>query len=596
MQSAEIIMDIYRQRGKQGLPLERTYRQLFNPELYLMAYGKLYQNSGAMTKGATGETIDGMSMKKIERIIDQLRQERYRWTAVRRTHIPKRNGRTRPLGIPTWSDKLVQEVLRLLLDAYYEPQFSDHSHGFRPNKGCHTALMDTTRNGTETKWFIEGDIQGCFDNIDHNILMAILKKDIHDNRFLRLIENLLKAGYCEQWRYHPSYSGAPQGGIISPLLSNIYLNQLDRFVEEELLPTYNKGDHRRRNKEWESVTNRIRHLRNKGLYEEVRYWEKHRRTLPSGDQYDPNFRRLHYVRYADDFILCFAGPKAEAFEIKAKLGKFLKEALNLELSQEKTLITHAKTARARFLGYEIYSQHCNTKLGRNKVRNINGVLALKVPKDVIDNACKPYMRKGRPIHRPELSGDSDYDIVRHYQWHYAGLVNYYLLAQNVGGPFSRLRWIMESSLLRTLADKHNSNVGKIWRKHKSKVETPYGPRRCVIATYPRPDKEPLVARFGGIPLRRNIKAVLKDQVPVRRPRHTELVKRLLADKCEMCGSTEAIEVHHIRKVSDLNKNGRKELPDWAKIMIMRRRKTLIVCRVCHDAIHAGKPLPKKPSK
>ena len=163
MQSAEIIMNIYRQRGKQGLPLERIYRQLFNPELYLMAYGKLYRNSGAMTKGTTGETIDGMSMKKIERIIDQLRHERFRWTPVRRTHIPKRNGKTRPLGIPTWSDKLLQEVLRLLLDAYYEPQFSDHSQGFRPDKGCHTALMDTTRNGKGTKWFIEGDIQACFD-------------------------------------------------------------------------------------------------------------------------------------------------------------------------------------------------------------------------------------------------------------------------------------------------------------------------------------------------------------------------------------------------------------------------------------------------
>jgi hypothetical protein len=375
-------------------------------------------------------------------------------------------------------------------------------------------------------------------------------------------------------------------------LSNIYLNQLDRFVEEELLPAYNKGDHRRRNKEWESATNRIRRLRQKGLHEEARYWVKHRRTLPSGDQYDPNFRRLYYVRYADDFILCFAGPKVEAFEIKARLGNFLKEVLNLDLSQEKTLITHAKTARARFLGYEIYSQHCNTKLGSNKIRNVNGVLALKVPNDVIETACKPYLRKGKPIHRPELSASSDYDIVRHYQWRYAGLVNYYLLAQNVGGPLSRLRWIMESSLLRTLADKHKSSVGKIWRKHKSKVETQYGPRRCVVATYPRPDKEPLVARFGGIPLRRNTKAVLEDRVPIRRPRHTELVKRLLANECEVCGSTEKIEVHHVRKVSDLDKKGRKVLPDWAKIMIMRRRKTLVVCKVCHTAIHAGKPLPR----
>lgn len=591
MQNAQTILTVYRERGKQGLPLERVYRQLFNPQLFLMAYANLYGNAGAMTTGTTTETVDGMSLAKIEHIITQLREECYRWTPVRRVYIPKKNGKTRPLGIPTWSDKLVQEVIRLLLEAYYEPQFSDYSHGFRPGRGCHTALLDATRNGKGTKWFIEGDIKGCFDNIDHTVLLSILREKIHDNRFLRLIENLLKAGYGEDWRYWPSYSGTPQGGVISPLLANIYLNRLDQFVEETLLPAHNCGEKRKRNPAWNQATCQVYRNRKLGRQETARKWEKVRRAIPSCDPYDPDFRRLHYVRYADDFLLCFAGPKQEAEGIKAQLKQFLQETLKLELSEEKTLITHAATGAARFLGYEIASQHCDTKLDRTKKRSVNGVLALYVPRDVIQAACTRYMKRGKPTHRPELAGDSDYDIVRQYQWHYAGLVNYYLLAHNIGA-LSQVRWILESSLLRTLANKHKTSVGKLWRKHKSKVQTPYGPRRCVIAEHPRPGKEPLVARFGGLPLRRQLDAVLKDDVPIRRPRRTELIKRLLANECEVCGATEQIEVHHVRKLADLNKKGRKALPDWAKIMIIRHRKTLVLCKSCHTAIHAGKPLPQ----
>lgn len=232
MQNAETVLNVIRDRGKQGLPLERLYRQLFNPELYLLAYGRLYRNAGAMTRGTTDETVDAMSRAKIERIIADLREERYRWTPVRRVEMLKANGKSRPLGIPTWSDKLLQDVMRLLLEAYYEPQFSDQSHGFRPGRGCHTALLEVSRNGTGTKWFIEGDIKGCFDNIDHTLLLSILGERIHDNRFLRLVDNLLKAGYDQWWQHHPTYSGTPQGGVISPLLANIYLDRLDQFVEK----------------------------------------------------------------------------------------------------------------------------------------------------------------------------------------------------------------------------------------------------------------------------------------------------------------------------------------------------------------------------
>ena len=241
MQSAETVLDIIRKRGEKGLPIERLYRQLFNPQLYLLAYGRIYANTGAMTPGVTGETVDGMSLAKIGAIIDALRDERYRWRPVKRVHIPKKNGKLRPLGLPTWSDKLVAEVVRLLLEAYYEPQFSDRSHGFRPGRGCHTALREVVEVWKGTHWFIEGDISDCFGSLDHQVMLSILAEKIHDGRFLRLISHMLKAGYLEDWRWHATLSGAPQGGVASPILSNIYLDRLDRFVEQVLLPEYNHG-------------------------------------------------------------------------------------------------------------------------------------------------------------------------------------------------------------------------------------------------------------------------------------------------------------------------------------------------------------------
>jgi group II intron reverse transcriptase/maturase len=247
MLTAETYLNIIQDRGKRRLPLDDVYRQLYNPDMYLRAYAKLYKNKGAMTPGITEETVDGMSQDKIAKFIEAIRYERWRWTPVQRVKIPKSNGKIRPLGIPTWSDKMVQEVIRSALEAYYEPQFSAHSHGFRPKRGCHTALIEIHNVWLGTKWFIEGDIKGCFDNIDHTILMNILRENIQDNRFLRLIEGALKAGYCEDWTYHPSLSGSPQGGIVSPILSNIYMDRLDKFVEDTLISEHTQGERRKNN-------------------------------------------------------------------------------------------------------------------------------------------------------------------------------------------------------------------------------------------------------------------------------------------------------------------------------------------------------------
>ena len=253
MQSAETVLSVLRERGSRGLPCNELYRQLFNPQMYLVAYGRLYSNQGAMTSGVDGETADGMSLDKIGHVIDLLRHERYRFKPARRVYIPKKNGKKRPLGLPSWSDKLVGEVIRLLLEAYYEPRFSASSHGFRPRRGCHTALSEISHKWTGTTWFIEGDISDCFGSLDHHIMIQILAESIQDNRFLRLVRNMLTAGYLEDWVWNATLSGAPQGGVVSPILSNIYLDRLDRFIETALIPEYTRGEVRKRNREYDRV-------------------------------------------------------------------------------------------------------------------------------------------------------------------------------------------------------------------------------------------------------------------------------------------------------------------------------------------------------
>ena len=589
MQSAETVLDVIGKRGGRGLPVERLYRQMFNPQLFLLAYGRISANKGAMTPGVTGETVDGMSLAKIETIIDALRHERYRWRPVKRIYIPKKNGKQRPLGLPTWSDKLVAEVVRLLLEAYYEPRFSDRSHGFRPGRGCHTALREVVDLWKGTHWFIEGDISDCFGSLDHDLLIRILAEKIHDGRFLRLIGHMLQAGYLEDWRWNATLSGAPQGGVASPVLSNIYLDRLDQYVEQRLLPEYNRGRRRRRNRAYQVAGNAIMRARRHRDRAEVRRLSLARRRLPSQDPCDSDYRRLRYVRYCDDWLLGFAGPKHEAEEIKSQIATFLHDQLKLELSQSKTLITHATSQAAHFLGYEIRAQHSDTKITRRR-RAVNGAIGLFVPKTVIRQRCALYLSNGKPAQRGTLLHDDDFTIVAKYGSEYRGLVQYYLLAQDVF-RLGCLRWTMETSMLKTLAGKHRSTVPKMARKYKKTIETPAGPRTVFRVSVERDrGRKPLVARFGEIPLRRADTAVLTDQRPVlASTRRNELIHRLVAGRCEICERTENLEVHHIRKLADLNRPGRPDKPAWMHLMAMRRRKTLVICRRCHEDIHAGRP-------
>lgn len=589
MQRAETVLGIIHERGKRGLPLLNLYRQLFNPELYLHAYGKIYRNKGAMTPGITTETVDGMAQSKIKALIEDLRYERYRWTPVRRIYIEKKHSKkVRPLAMPSWSDKLLQEVIRLLLEAFYEPQFSNHSHGFRPNRGCHTALSEIYHQWIGTAWFVESDIQACFDSLEQTTMVSILRERIHDERFLRLIKRLLQAGYLEEWRYHATLSGSPQGSIVSPVLANIYLDKLDTFVETELIPAHTRGEKRRTNPSYIRLQHAAIRLRKAGQHKKAKELRRTYQQLPSHDTADPGYRRLRYCRYADDVLIGFVGPRQEAEEIKRQLGEFLHHTLKLTLSQEKTLITHAREEPARFLGYDIMVLQEDHKHDRRGHRCINGQIGVNVPMKVIQAKCAPYLHHGKPMLRKERTNDTVYSIIAQFQQEYRGFVEYYQLAVN-RYQLNRLKWVMERSLTATLARKLRLSISQVYHRYETTIQTPDGPRKVLQVTVERgTGKKPLVAHWGGISLARRMKAVLNDLPTFAWSQRSELEKRLLADTCELCGSQEHVEVHHIRALKDLHRRGQEERPKWAQIMAARHRKTLITCQKCHQDIHAGR--------
>lgn len=592
MQSADVYLGLVRERGNKGLPLKRVYRQLFHRDLYLRAYGKIYRNHGAMTKGTTEETVDGMSLAKIDAIIDALRQERYQWKPVRRVYIEKKHSvKKRALGLPVWSDKLLQEVIRLILTAYFEPSFSDHSHGFRPDRGCHTALRDIYETWAGTTWFLEGDISQCFDSLSHDLLLEILAEHIHDGRFLRLIRGLLQAGYLDDWTWNRTLSGAPQGSIVGPILSNIYLSKLDQFVEQTLLPAYTRGDRRRANPAYTHLSNTIRRKRKQGKTAVVKRLEQERRKLPSVDPADPTYRRLRYCRYADDFLLGFIGPKEEVEAIKQQIGEFLHEYLKLELSQTKTLITHARSEAARFLGYDIstFQRNDACESAYRKRRVLNGKVELSLPKQVIQEQCQRYMARNKPMHRAEMQNDAVFTIIAHYQGVYRGVVEYYRMAHNLH-QLNKLKWIMETSLTKTLAAKLKVSVPKIYERYHATFLLNQRAYKGLEVTIQREGKKPLVAQWGGIPLQRRMDSPLPDISTPFWDARVELIQRLLAEACELCGAQTALEVHHIRALKDLKRPGRAKKPLWVKTMAARHRKTLVVCHACHQNIHCGRPL------
>lgn len=599
MQTANQILQAIRKLGVQRIPLTRVYRSLFCEELYLAAYDKIRRNKGALTPGTENDTADGFSITDVRTVIELLRTERFYFRPSRRTQIPKKSKGKRPLGIPNFTEKLVQEVLRKLLEAYYEPRFRASSHGFRPERGCHTALTDLKRKFGGTTWFIEGDIKGCFDNIDHEVLMHILSRDIHDGRLLNLIRLSLQAGYLEEWEYHKTHSGTPQGGVLSPLLSNIVLHELDTFIEDVLVPQYSRGKDRRRNPQFQRLTREMRKAQQMNNTELLQKLTQERRQIPCGDSHDPNFRRLKYVRYADDFMLGFIGPKSEAESIKTAIGRFLQDKLHLTMSVEKTLITHARTEHARFLGYAVSVQQANDKLARSQktnyqLRSVNGTIRLGVPYDLVTEQTRRYQRNGKAVGEPTLLFHSDVQIIETFQQRFRGIAEYYKYAVD-RICLNKLRHIMEMALVKTLAEKYQISVRQVYRKYRSTLRVDDFDYKTLAVEVPTARGTRLIY-WGAVPLK--VVKVGHEPIEDRQPfelkySRTDLIQRLQANICELCGSENNIEVHHVRKLADLKRRwaGRKEKPKWVVRMIAIQRKTLVVCHQCHVDIHAGRPAP-----
>jgi len=428
-------------------------------------------------------------------------------------------------------------------------------------------------------------------------VLSILRETIKDERFIRLISGLLKAGYLEDWRWNQTYSGSPQGSIVSPILANLYLDKLDKFVETVLIPEYTKGTKRKANKAYEQLMHRATYLSKTGRQEEAQVVRKQAQKLPSQVPDDPDYRRLRFCRYADDFLLGFVGPKEEAEEIKQRLRIFLQEELKLDLSEAKTLITHAKTETARFLNYEIHTIQEDSQRDQRDRRSHNGNIGLRVPEEVIKNKCQRYKQHSRKaLHRTELINDSDFTIIELFQAEYRGLVEYYRLAYNLH-RLTTLEGVMEQSLTKTLAAKHKLSVPKVYRRYQAVFREGKKCYKVLQTIIERKGKKPLVARWGGTSLHWDIKAPIKDHRMFLGPGRSELEKRLLADTCEYCGTTgdtERIEVHHIRALKDLKTSDGREKPAWVKIMAARKRKTLVLCATCHQDVTYGRPMRRKP--
>lgn len=576
----------------------RLYRYLLREDIYYAAYQKLYANRGATTKGVDNDTADGFSEAYVSALIQELKEGTYRAKPVRREYIAKKNGKMRPLGIPSFRDKLLQEAVRMILEAIYEPVFNSKSHGFRPGKSCHTALRQISADFTGITWFIEGDIKGCFDNIDHEVLIAILGKKVKDSKFLNIIRQFLKAGYVENWEYNKTYSGTPQGGICSPILANIYLNELDNKFEEikrrfdvprpknYKTPIYRELDNERKKESyWIAHTSDSRE-RTERL---ARYNDlvKALRKVPCHSQ---NHKKFTFVRYADDWLVGVCGSKEDCVALKAEIGEFLHKELKLTLSEEKTKITHS-SEKVRFLGYDVCVRRSQEVKGHKmkngkwrKARTLHLKVALTVPhREKIEHfmfakGVVIQTKDGRlkPMHRPTLLNLSDSEIVEQYNAEMRGLLNYYNLAVDYH-TLDYFCYLMEYSCLKTIANKHKTSVRKVIRKYKDghtwsvPYETKNGTKRVrpvKIADCKRGETSDVVYQRTKF----NFKTTIR--------------QRLNAHVCELCGKKHVDELYEVHVVRNMNELGNEP---WELRMKQLRRKTMVVCRDCHKKIHGGNP-------
>ena len=589
MEARDVLNIIYEKNGKDPNWQNRgLYRLLLNPKLHIMAYERLKSKPGNMTPGTKGETLDGYSLDEIERNIQLLRQEKYQPRAVRRTYIPKGKGH-RPLGIPAPRDKIIQECVRLILEAIYEPRFHHNSHGFRPNRSCHTALESMRRNWVGTKWAIKADITACFEAINHNRLLDILRDRIEDDRFINLIRRFLKAGYVENWQYHKSYSGTPQGSVISPILTNIYLNSLDEKLDE-ICQQYSKGKYRRANAAKVHLMQKRKRLLEKGevdptmrdaLKQPIKALNRQILATANAKYNDPSYTRVKFLRYADDVAIGVIGTKSLAQQIVEEIAVFLQQELSLELNRDKTQIYYLPAEAMPCLGYLVKTatprlrrRNMKTKGSPHNVvqtvKTTTGNIKLLVPLRQVKRKLKRYMYKGRPAKLSGLVNQSPDQIIYYFNAVIRGWYNYYQLAENVG-RLNYARYVLRYSLAKTLAAKERSTLHKIFRKYGNPI------------TYQKPNGK--IVQFFSQPMKQVKRAKQKvsniDQQPTHWPKKT---KTRLNDDCALCGHSGRIEMHHVRHI---RKRG-QHLTGFKLYQAAINRKQIPVCHQCHRDIHNGK--------
>lgn len=576
---------------------ERLYRNLYNPEFYLLAYKNIAKSQGSMTAGTDGMTLDDMSMTRINRIISMLKDHSYQPNPARREYIKKKNSdKKRPLGIPSTDDKLVQEIVRMILEAIYEPNFSDKSHGFRPNRSCHTALLSLKTYFNGAKWIIEGDIKACFDSFNHHVLIDILRRKIHDEYFISLMWKLLKAGYMEQWEYCGTYTGTPQGSGVSPILANVYLNELDTFMENYKPEFDTVGNKRKVNKEYKKAERtyaKYKGLINKSdnrklAVKNFKIAQQAKLKIPYQLAIDPEYKRIQYNRYADDFVIGVIGSKADTEKVKQDIKQFLNDTLKLELSEEKTKVTHSGKL-IRYLGYDFTISRSNDAM-RNKSGNLQRHLYSKVllylPYEKWFEKLREYKafkivpdkdnkEKWKSLHRGFLMNKPDIEIIIKYNSEIRGIYNYYRLASNVS-VLSKFAYIMEYSMYKTFASKYQSSVSKIIDAYSKNgifgvnYTNKAGAQRCEFyhAGFTKKD-EPADEDVDILPNFR------------RYDKTNSLANRLKANICESCSEkTDDIHIHHVKRLKDLT--GRTE---FELLMMKKRRKSLALCPECFKKAH-----------
>lgn len=581
---------------------QRLYRNLYNPDFYLLAYKNIYANGGSMTPGVNGITIDGMSSQRIAKLIESLKDRSYQPNPARRTYIAKKNNpaKKRPLGIPSGDDKLVQEVIRMLLESIYEPNFSDASHGFRPQKSYHTALTKIQKTFTGAKWFVEGDIKACFDSFDHHVLIDILRKRIDDEAFISLMWKFLKAGYMEQWQYHMTYSGTPQGSGMSPILANIYLNELDRYMGEYKARFYKPT--RTANPAHRNMASKIFYYKAKNdkVWDDLSVEEKkecartlrqmrsEQRKLPTHPVQETSYKAIQYVRYADDFIVGVIGSHEDAKKLKQDLTAFLKEKLGLTLSAEKTKITNT-AENARFLGYDISvsrSQDIKRLKNGKRQRVYSGVVQLRMPLEKWTAKLLEYgairikkdesgKERWKTMPRGKLINRTDIEILSRYNSEIRGLYNYYAIAGNVS-TLNHFSSRMKYSMLKTFGSKYRCKVRKIKERYVKNGE-------FTVAYKTKSGMKESVYYHDGFRKKTEPALGQVDMLDIYKKydKPNSLAIRLHTNKCELCGTDcDGLEMHQVRRLKDLN--GEQE---WERIMLQRRRKTLAVCPSCHIEIH-----------